>query len=71
MVRGVCDALGEANGLMQLQNGLGRVQGTMQEWDRSTFGSVRRDLTKLRRELERVCGQSMGRGPSRTEKQLM
>jgi hypothetical protein len=51
--------------LMQLPAGLDKVQGTLQEWDQSSFGSVRKELAKLRLELERIRGQSVGIGTHR------
>jgi hypothetical protein len=50
---------------MQLPAGLDKVQGTLQEWDQSSFGSVRKELAKLRLELERIRGQSVGIGTHR------
>ena len=57
--------------MAQLHAGLGRVQGTMREWDQTTFGSVRKNLAKLRKELERVRGQLAGLGPSRVGRHIM
>jgi len=47
------------------------VTRTLRDWDRSTFGSVRQELSSLRKELEEVRGASLRSGPARKEKQLM
>jgi hypothetical protein len=41
------------------------VQESLQGWDFNVFGSVRKTLARLRRELEHTRGQSIGAGPSR------
>lgn len=57
--------------MCQLQDTMGRVQVSLQEWDRSVLGSVRADLAWPRRELEDIRHQSIHTGPSRRERQLM
>jgi len=57
--------------MCQLQSTLGRMQVSLQEWERSVFGSVWGDLARLRRELEDVRRRSIHAGPSRHERQLM
>lgn len=61
----------EVQNMVQLQSTLGRVQASLQEWDRSVFGSVKADLARLRKELQDVRGQLLFTGPSRHERQLM
>lgn len=51
--------------LGQLNNRLSQVKYSLQAWERNMFGSVRKELAKLRKELERVRAQSIGSGPSR------
>lgn len=44
----------------------------MKEWEASTFGSVKKELASLRRELERVQQQrSLHAGPSREERRIL
>lgn len=57
---------------------LGQISGHLEElgrslsnWNYVTFGSVRKRLAQLRRELEQVRGQSLGAGPSPEERRLM
>lgn len=42
-----------------------------QEWDHSVFGSVRKELSNLRRELEIERSYSIYSGPSRRERHIM
>ena len=57
--------------LRQVCRQLEQVQGSLQTWESSVFGSVRKDLAKLRTELERVRGGNMGTGPSPQERRIM
>lgn len=57
--------------LSQLQSAMGRMQGSFQEWEVSVFGSVRKELARLHRELEDVRRRSLHTGPSRRERQIM
>lgn len=56
--------------LSQLNDRLSQIKIPPQEWEHNVFGSVRKvkELTKLRKDLERVCAQSIGIGPSRQER---
>ena len=45
--------------------------GTIKVWEKSSFGSVRQELNRLRRELESVRRSSLRSGPTRRERQLM
>lgn len=47
------------------------MQSSLQEWKRSVFSSVRRNLSFLRRELEEERSGSIFSGPSRRERHLM
>jgi hypothetical protein len=67
-------AWGEADGstdLNQLKVRLSRVQGALWDWDKNVFGSVRKNLKKLRKNLEIEWGRSVGAGPSSKERHLM
>lgn len=57
--------------LSQLQEMLGRMQISFQNWERDVFGSVKQELASLRRELEDVRGRSIYAGPSNRERQIM
>lgn len=61
----------EVQNLGQLQAVLARMQFTFQDWEQSVFGSVRKDLARLRRELEGERRRSLFAGPSLKERQLM
>lgn len=43
----------------------------MKEWESSSFGSVRKELVRLRAELEKIRRSTLHTGPSRQERQLM
>lgn len=58
-------------GLEGVYTKLKGVQSSLQTWEPDVFGSVRKMLTSLRRELEEVRGHSLGSGPSRRERQIM
>lgn len=58
-------------GMRDVQNWLQEVQSSLRSWEQNIFGSVRKTLASLRRELEEVRGQSVGTGPSRHDRQLM
>lgn len=57
--------------LLQVRQQLGRVQGSLQIWEDTVFGSVRKEMTQRRKELERVRAGSIGMGPSSQERRLM
>ena len=57
--------------MSQLANRLGELGRSLSDWDHTTFGSVRKNLAKLRKDLERIRGQSLGTGPSRDERRVM
>jgi hypothetical protein len=57
--------------LSQLSSQLEAVTGTMKDWEQSSFGSMRQELNRLRRELESVRRSSLCSGPTRHERQLM
>jgi hypothetical protein len=60
-----------ATDMLRLHDRMKKVQESLQGWDFNVFGSVRKTLARLRRELEHTRGQSIGAGPSRKEKRLM
>jgi hypothetical protein len=57
--------------LGQVCRQLEQVQGSLQAWESSVFGSVRKDLAQLRKELERVRRDSIGTGASPQERRIM
>lgn len=57
--------------LNELQARLSGLQDSLQVWERNIFGSVRKNLVKLRRELENIRSRSIGMGPSRAERRIM
>lgn len=59
------------HGLGEMQERLQVVQTTLGAWDQNVFGSVKKTLAALRKELEEVRGQSVGARPSRREKRIM
>jgi hypothetical protein len=68
----VKDSWGDAiQNMRHLQQTLGRMQLSLQEWDRSVFGSVKQELRNLRQELEDERRHALFTGPSRQERQLM
>jgi len=70
----VKDTWGAANHVQDLdalQDSLGRMRSAFQEWDHSVFGSVRLELSKLRRELKNKRSFFIYSGLSRRERQIM
>jgi len=59
--------LGGNETLGQLSEHLGSLGQSLSQWDKSTFGSVRKRLVQLRKELEQLRSQSIGSGPTRDE----
>lgn len=59
VVEEIWSSLPDPSDMGELSNKLGRVTRTLREWDRSTFGSVRQELSRLRKELEEVRGLSL------------
>lgn len=57
--------------LRQVRRQLERVQGSLQAWEGTVFGWVRKELAQNRKELERLRGDSIGSGPSPQERRLM
>ena len=57
--------------LGQLAGHLGEFSRSLSDWDCTTFGSVRKTLAQLRKDLERIRGQSIGAGPPNEERHLM
>jgi hypothetical protein len=57
--------------LGQVTDHLDDLGWSLAEWDHTTFGSVHKNLAHLRKELERVRGQSLGTRPSSEEGRLM
>lgn len=47
---------------------LGALQNDLALWGAREFGSLRKNVQKLQKKLERMRGQSIGRGPSDEEK---
>lgn len=61
----------EVHNLEHLQQNLARIHASLQRWEKDTFGSVRKQLCRVRKDLERVRGSSLRTGPSQKERQLM
>jgi hypothetical protein len=57
--------------LRQVRRQLERVQGSLQTWEGTVFGWVRKELAQNRKELERLRGDSIGSGPSPQERRVM
>jgi len=57
--------------LGQLLEHLNSVGRSLIGWDRSTFGSVRKCLGQLRKDLELMRGQSIGSGSTQDERRVM
>lgn len=55
----------------QLQGTLKKLQVSFQDWEHSVFGLVRKELGRLRHELEEVRRQSLFTGPSQSERRIM
>jgi hypothetical protein len=55
----------------QLQGSLESLQRSLREWETSVFGQVKKELCRIRKELESVRRASVCSGPSRQEKRLM
>lgn len=50
---------------------LASLQGSLKEWDKDVFGSVKKKLANLRKDLREVRSITLYSGPSEREKQLM
>lgn len=50
---------------------LGKLQADLGRWDRDVFGSVRKKLRHLRKELEDERSHTTYRGPTDRERSLM
>lgn len=59
------------NYLGSLASNLDNISCSLSDWEQSTFGSVRKEMARLRRELEKERGSSLRSGPTRREAQLM
>jgi hypothetical protein len=71
MVETAWGSLDNPMNLSQLSSQLEAVTGTMKDWEQFSFGSVRQELNRLRRELDSVRRSSLHSGPTRRERQLM
>lgn len=60
-----------ASDLCSISNSLTSLQSSLSQWDRDVFGSIKRHLRWLRSELEKERGNTLYRGPTHREKQLM
>lgn len=69
--QGYMGDVNSVSNMTQLQSHLGRMQESFQMWEHDVFGSVKQELTALRRELEDVREHSLFAGPSSRERQLM
>ena len=47
------------------------MQGSLKTWERDHFGSVRNELSRLRRKLEETRAHTLYAGPSREERAIM
>jgi hypothetical protein len=57
--------------LEAMHSKLRSMQANLQTWDKNVFGSVKKNLADLRKELELERGRRLRAGPSRYEKSLM
>jgi len=57
----------EATTRQELQSKLKKVSSHLVRWDRNTFGHVRRELRKLKQELERLQSDPQRTGPTHAE----
>lgn len=57
--------------LHTLGDRLGQVKEALQEWDKTVFGSVRKNLAKFRKQLVKERRRGIHSGPSRKERRLM
>lgn len=71
MVESAWGSLEWPTSLGQLSTNIGKMSTRMQEWGRSSFGSVRQELARLRGELENVRKSFFLSGPRRRERHLM
>jgi hypothetical protein len=71
LIRDAWDQNVGVGGLDEMQSSLRGVKSRLQTWERDVFGSVKKSLAALHRELEMERGRLIGCGPSRKEKQLM
>jgi len=71
LIRDTWDGADGAADLNGVQNRLGKIQGSLQDWEHNVFGSVRKTLANLRKDLEHERGRSLDSRPSRKEHQLM
>ncbi|XP_066373852.1 uncharacterized protein [Miscanthus floridulus] len=71
LIRDAWDQNLGAGGLGEMQMTLRGGQSRLQTWEKDVFGSVRKSLAALRRELEVERGRLIGCGLSRKEKQLV
>jgi hypothetical protein len=59
------------NNLQEVYNALGSVRQRLKTWSIAEFGSVKKQLKKLRERREVVRSNSLRSGPSREEKSLL
>jgi hypothetical protein len=59
------------NNLQEVYNALGSVRQRLKTWSIAEFGSVKKQLKKLRERLEVVRSNSLRSGPSSEEKSLL
>lgn len=71
MVHQACGDVGVVQDLGELCASLSHVRESMQSLEASEFGSVRKNLTRLRCELEQEHQRSLHTGPSRVERNIM
>jgi hypothetical protein len=57
--------------LEAMHSKLRSMQANLQTWDKNVFGSVKKNLADLRKELELERGRRLRAGPSHYEKSLM
>lgn len=57
--------------LVELQSSLGALQLSVQDWEISVFGKVKKELYHLRTQLEAERRRSVHSGPSSWERRLM
>jgi hypothetical protein len=71
LVTATWNSLDRPSSLGALRANLDNISCSLSDWEHSTFGSVRKEMVRLRRELEQERRPSLRSGPTRKEAQLM
>lgn len=71
VVNSVCYNSDRPSTLNQLSAQLGSISSSLSSWEKNSFGSVKKEMSLLRSELESIRRSSLHSGPSRRERFLM